>query len=268
MTDFSDSEYEFSLVDTTIEGVIIAFLGSLLRLTQTEWRYYWIFYLSVIIMLALAALRIAATRVENPRWRLVRITVQFSSILIQIAALGIFAGAAIKVVQRFTWVNSPLWTFSAITILSVLFIVLVDWLFLGQYFAFWADIVHDEMGDDPLSQMMRQLTDTAKKVSENAIDSDPDHEQQNLLKLVVPLIIFLTLFAVLSLPIWYGSSDIFGSFVAPFIALLSLLVIQDISRYLYLSFGPAEFEELKTGIPVGLLILMSQILLLAEILGY
>lgn len=268
MSDSPTSEYGFSLAETAIEGTIIAVLLLGLQATKTGWAYYWIFYVSISGVMVLSVLRIAATQAEDPRWILVRATIQWSSFLMQVTVLGILAGAAVKATREITWVTSAVWMFTGISVCSILIIVLVDQVFLREYVGFWADTIRSEVGDDPIGRLLRQMANTGEQMTEDGLNSGADHEQQDTLEVVKLGISFLIVLAVVSAPIWYFSGSLFGSSVAAFAALISLLIIRDAIRYLYLSFGPAEFEELKTGVALGFLIRIIQILMVAEILGY
>jgi len=105
VSDSPTSEYGFSLAETAIEGTIIAVLLLGLQATKTGWAYYWIFYVSISGVMVLSVLRIAATQAEDPRWILVRATIQWSSFLMQVTVLGILAGAAVKATREITWVT-------------------------------------------------------------------------------------------------------------------------------------------------------------------
>lgn len=268
MSTTSKSEHEFSIAETALEGGVIAILLFFLRAVQTGWEYYWIFYASVVVVMLLSVLRIAATQAENPRWRLVRTTIRWSSFLLQVAVLGILASVAVRITQNAVWLTSPVWVFTAISMCSILIIILVDQVFLGEYVGFWADTIREEMGEGVLGQMMRRMAELGEKMIEDGFDTDSNHDSQSPLEAIKLGIVMLVVLAVISIPIWYFSGDFFGSTTAAFAALIALLFIRDSIRYLYMNYGPAEFEELKTGLAFGFLILIVQILLVAEVLGY
>lgn len=260
---------EFSRAETAIEGGVIAILTGLTSLLQTDWRFYWIFNLTIILIIALYILRVAATQAEEPRWKAIRATTKVSSRLVELAALGVLGSAAIRFTESVGWVTSPIWTFAGLTFAVTIGIALVDQLLLGEYAGFWAERIREEHSGGIGEGVILRAADVGEAHIENNMSTDADHEKQSMSEAVGLGLALVGVFVAVAFPVWYLIAGVYGSHIAAIVSVLAVIFLRDVSRYLYLNYGPAEdFSEIKGTLSGGVLILFFELFLFGDLLGY
>ena len=259
---------ELSGAALTVEGGIIAVLASNLLSLTTGWEWDWIFNVALGVLIFLFVVRAVSTLADNPHFGRIRYTIPLSTVCLQLCIVGAATSSAVRLVSVHPIFQSTVLNFVLITNTAVISVIIIDEIFLGEFISTWIGVIHDVSGDNPVGELLRETGDWA----EGAIDSwnsDSDSTKSvSYVRGVKLLILLVSIFAVLSAPLWYLGSGVLGSTWAAFLVLFMLILIRDQSRYLYFRFGIARsFSEVKTSTPTTLLVLLTNLAIVAGALG-
>lgn len=250
-----------------VEGAIIGFLGSNILTFNTGWKWDWIFDAALGLLFCLYLIRTASTLIENPNISRIRRTTPWSTIFLQICIVGAAANAAIKISKLYPMLDDLLLNFVILTGLGVIAVVVIDETFFGEIIHTWIDIINENSGDNHVGEQLR----TAASWVQEALDAtgnEPNQVSFNYRRGFILIGILGTLFLLVLSPFLYLSASILGSTWIAFLVLFVLMLVRDITRYLYLQFGPARnFNDVKTTTSMSMLVILLNILLVAGSLG-
>lgn len=268
----SPEKGQFSGAALIVEGGIIALLASNILKLTTGWKLDFVFDLALATLIILYIVRAASTFVDGANMARIRHTTPLSSICLQFCIIGAIANIAIYLSEFDTGFNPlfqhPVSSFILITGLIFIAVVSVDEIFLGEFINTWLGIIDDTNNDNPVDKLLQEIADWVNNATESWT-RDSGHSVSVSYTRGIIFLIFLGALLIVGLsPLAYLGASLLGSLWAAFLMLLMLMLIRDLTRYLYFRFGPAQsFEEVKTMTQTTILILLINTWLVAGALG-
>jgi len=250
-----------------IESIIVALLTPFIGFA-TDWKYYIVFQLSLGIVILIMLLRVMAARASDPNLEIIRRSIGWSSRLLQLALIGALATISVRL-SAIVEPVSPVIVFTGIAISLSLAFVLLDEIVLGEYSDTWTDIIQKETGDNPVGIVIQKIARFAKQRIDETINGESaSFSESNLKSLLLGLILFLVLLIV-SLPVSLILSQVFGDWITAVFAVISIILLRDLTRYVYINYGAApSFSGLKWRLRWEFLWTVLVGILLAGSLGY
>jgi len=228
-----------------IESAFIPLFAAAVFGMGLENNYNLVFILSFVVLITFLIIRIAADQADDPNLSLIRWTIAWGSRLFHITLVGSVASLSIYIYTRFGFF-SPEQLFGILGIGLALTIGIIDQLVLGEYVKTWNSIIREQTGDSIVGKKMGEVADIAQEGAEKAQDEESNLKFWDYFKALligVPLLILLIL---ATLPISVFFSYFLGSFGVSILVLLSLIVLRDIPRYIYIRYGASPtFSDLK-----------------------
>jgi hypothetical protein len=264
----SPDEEQFSGAALIVEGGIIAILASNILSLTTGWRWDWVFNLALAILMVLYVLRAASTLVDDPKMARIRLTTPLSTICLQFCIIGAAANSAIYFSTLNPVSQQPVFNFVILTGLAIIAVITIDEIFLGEFIDTWTGVIYNTTGDNPVGELLREAADWVNDAIESWGDDFDDPATVSYKRGLTYLALLGGLLVVGLSPIVYLGASLLGSAWTAFMVLFMLILIRDLTRYLYFRFGPAQsFNEVKTMTPTSILVQLINIVLVTGALG-
>lgn len=265
-------EEKFSGAALIVEGGIIALLASNILKLTTGWQLDFVFNLALATLMILYLIRAASTFVDDANMARIRLTTPLSSICLQFCIIGAVANSAIYL-SKFDGGLKPLFqqpVLKFILLAGLIFItaVTIDEIFLGEFINTWIGVIDDTNNDNLVDDLLQEVADWTNNAIESWNRDSEQSESVNYTRGIVLLILLGTLLIIGLIPLAYLGASLLGSIWTAIIMLFTLLLIRDLTRYLYFRFGPAQsFEEVKTTTQTTILVLLINTWLVTGALG-
>lgn len=262
----SDNQ-QFTSSSLIVEGAIIGFLGANIFSFNTGWRWSWVFKSAFALLVVLYIIRAASTLVENPNTSRIRRTTPWSTIFFQICIIGAATNAATKLFEIHPRFDNLLLNFVLLTGFGLITVIVIDEVFLGAFLQTWIEIVRDNAGDNPVSEILVDSANWVEDILNTAGEGSLSNSFNYRRGFILIAILGTLFFAILS-PFIYLGASVLGSTWISILTLLALMLVRDITRYIYLKLGPAsDFTEVKTSTSMSMLVLLINVILVAGSLG-
>lgn len=251
-----------------VETVVIALIALFMINPATDWEYFWVFRVSLGLVIAIMLVRVMAGTAEDPNIKYIDSSIRWSSAFLQLAIIGTIAVITIHIEEIVGLVPSTA-IFTILALGLFLSLIIVDELILGEFLDTWDNIVREGTQDDVIGRFLRNTFAFAKGQVQGVFNDGQEPEPTNRLKAVSLMLLLLSLLFVISIPISVVLSEFFGGVGDGFLIVLSLLFIRDSSRYIYINYGAAKsFSDLKWRLRWEFVWFIFRGAMLAGVLGY
>ncbi len=251
-----------------IESIILGVLSLIVFEFSTGWEYEVVFQIALGVVFLTMCLRAMAGTAEDPNMGLLRKSLRLSSKLLQLALIGGLAGISLHASAQ-TGYLSPITFFVSLAFVLSLSFVVLDLLVLREYAKTWSSIIHEETDDNVIGLVLRKAADFGRDQIEAAMDNGatipPNSDRKTLLFGTGTLVLLL----FVSLPVWLVLTWFFDGVLIAMLVVLSLLLLRDLTRYIYINYGAAQsLSELRWSLECEFAWTIAAGILLASVLGY
>jgi hypothetical protein len=252
----------------TIESIAIAFFSLAFTLLSSDWEYFWIFYLALGGVLLLMLFRVMAGKADDPNNRAIKHSLILSSTLLQVALLGVLSACSLFLSTYLSVFSAVVW-FVILGISLPISVALADVLWLEEYTETWVDIVYQQTNDDLVGQIIRAAIDFGKERIDAFKKGNETITPQITLRAVFLGVALLVLITLVTIPIWIVVTGLLRDWILAVFMIVSLLLLRDLIRYIYIRYGPAgSLEDLKLRLRYGFTVLALKSVLVLSALGY
>lgn len=221
------------------ETLVIALFSPILWEYNTNWNHDWIFRVALGIVIVLLFIRFMGSHGKDPDVDYIKRTLRWSSRALDIALIGALAAISIHL-SSYTPFVSPISVFTALAIIVSTGLALIDLRVVGEYAETWSDIIHEETGDNQVGYILRE----AALVGEdqlNSLQHDESSDSTYIHFVAMGLAIgLLFLLLLVTLPAWLILSWLFQGWSVAILVVVSLLILRDATRYIYIRYGAAS----------------------------
>jgi len=250
-----------------VESIVLGLFSLVITVLRFDWEYFWIFYLSLVIVFLLMLHRVVAAIADDPNIGALRTSLKLSPILLQIPLLGVLLSLS-QSASMYANNYSPILIFISLAVALPVSSALVDELLLGEYVDTWVDIIYQQTTDGPAGQVIRSAADFGQRQIDAFKSGEKAPSIQDDLKAIFLGIVSLALLSVVTLPVWLVLSNFIGNTGVAILLVISLLLLRDITRYVYINYGAAQsFGDLKIPLRWGFILTILKGLLVFDALG-
>lgn len=251
-----------------VESLVITLLSPFVFGLTTEWTYDLLFQLALGAVIVIMLVRVMAGKATDPNIHLIKRSLRWSAKLLQIALIGAIATASIHLSSQAD-VLHPVPLFAAIACTLSLGFALLDQLVLGEYAETWTAIIADETSDTVVGAVIRETAALGQDFIESVVNENAAPGPYSNLKLALLGGGLLSVLLLVTLPLWLVLAQVFGHWGIAALVVLSIVLLRDATRYIYLNYGAAtSFTELKWPLKWEFLWTAVMGALLAGVAGY
>lgn len=248
-----------------VEIFVIGLISPLVWSVPTSGVFFWIFPVAWFGCNFVILFRLLAGKAEDPNVDLIQRTLPWSSLLLQVSLIGAILNGATFLEGRIGFLPEIAY-FGTLSIFTILLFTVLDQLILGKYAQTWYEIIYRETEDELVGRRLRQIADFGKEQIEAAMSGERG-SQSPMRAIVLALGLFMLLM-IIGLPVLFFFSEWFGGATAAILVLISLLLIRDAARYIYINYGAAQsFSDVKWPLRWEFFTLVGRGLLIAGVLG-
>lgn len=251
-------------IESVITGLLVIFIGSL----QTELVYYLIYFGALVGVILLLLLRGMAAMADEPNISVIRGTLRWSSVLMDIAFIGALASLCIHAI-RYTSGFSPIILFTSGAFALALSVALIDTVILGEYVDTWVTQIYEETSDTLVGELLRDIGDFGRSQADAFREGESASAPIAPFKALLLGIALLIVVLLVSLPVGVVLLDWFGRSSVAILVVLSLFFLRDLARYIFIGYGAAiSLSELRFPLKWEFTLMAFKGILLARTFGY
>jgi hypothetical protein len=186
----------------------------------------------------------------------------------QIALLGVLSSLSL-LANSYTGILSPAIWFAILGFGLPISVALIDVLWLDEYTETWVDIVYQQTTDGPAGQIIRAAVDYGEERIDGFKSNEATFTLRENIRATLLAVVLLSLLAIVTIPVWLLVGGVLKDLVTAVFVVISLLLLRDMVRYVYLRYGAAQsFEDLNLSLRWGLTLTAIKAVTVLGTLGY
>jgi hypothetical protein len=250
------------------ESVLIGLVALIFAILPSRSRHFWVFELALLGVFLSLLFRVMAGKADNPNMSAIKRSLSLSSVLIQIALLGVLSSLSL-LANSYMGILSPAIWFAILGFGLPISVALIDVLWLDEYTDTWVDIVYQQTTDGPAGQVIRAAVDYGKERIDSFKNNEVTFTLRENVRAVLLAVVLLSLLAIVTIPVWLLIGGVLRDLVTAVFVVVSLLLLRDMVRYVYLRYGAAQaFEDLNLSLRWGLTLTALKAVMVVAALGY
>lgn len=250
------------------ETIILSSLSLVVSQTSTNWQLDSVFLIIIGILWVVFLIRVMAGMANNPNLKRIKSSLQWSSRLLDVLIIAALAGISTYITTYYNHLE-PVIVFMLLAVILVTGSVAVDLGILGEYITTWKRLIYEETQENQIGYLLRAAADFAEDERNKFSGNQSTGSSLSWAQVVIVSIGLLSILSLATFPIWIVLAVIFGTWWESITVVLCLLVLRDMTRYIYIRYGAAsELSDLRLGVNLELIWTIIKGVLIALTLGY